>query len=706
MKNRFASIALTAMLATAPLVTTLTKGEVQSWKMYGGGPRHTFHTTDTARNPLKLDWEYKSGGGFLSQSGASWQKGVYFVPLSGGQLQAIDESTGKTIWTKVFDGERLNARPVPANDYLVVSSQSGKIYVLLSATGQLKWTYDIRSDVSFPPIVIGGIVFAATDEGLLLRLTLRGLYYTGLINLNNPLSAQPTSVAGGQVCIATRDGRVSMYDSGLRPMWHTDIEDYAVGSLCETSCGLNLISKRGMVYCFDRTTGKTNWQLNIGSDCQPGLITDGSFLYTVSMRGNLFSISPDGEVTWKTKIDGDVVSRPVVSAGKIYTGTLSRQVFCHTTSDGTQLWSARVDQSTYSGLTASNKSLLVLPRVGIGYCFSLSNGSRQWSMDTGSSGKIPPITDGENVYAAMNDGTLKSIGMSDGNLNWSKQIGREINSPPAMTGNRIITGTADEYLVCTDTDGKQLWKSYIPYYMSSPPTVAGKYAFIGTWGGEVISIDLNTGTRQWSQATNAEVKSSPSVSQRGVYIGSWDSNLYCFDYQSGTLNWKMATSYNLDHCISLGVDQGYLCAKDRIICVQLKDGVPLWFLKLDSQVVGEIAMDENNIYAITSGGYLYSIAGRNGKINWKILIDSKTSTKNLIILSDTICVTSGSLLKVISLDTGRTLWQYDCGVTISAPVCSNGKILVSTEVGSVMCFSRDDTLAGSENPSSSETQLP
>lgn len=706
MKNRIASIALSAMLATAPLVTTLTRGEVQSWKMYGGGPRHTFHTTDTARTPLKLEWEFKSGGGFLSQSGASWQKGVYYVPLSGGQLQAIDEITGKVLWTREFDGERLNARPVPANDYLVVSTQSGKIYVLLSATGQRKWTYDIEKEMSYPPAVVNKVIFAATDEGQILRLTLQGLYYTGLSNLNSQLSAQPTGVSGNQLCVASKDGKVRMFDYNLRPLWLTNVDDYAVGAMSETSCGLSLINKRGMVYCFDKTTGKTNWQLNIGSDCPSGLVTDGSSVYTVSLRGNVFSISPDGEVTWKTKIDGDVISRPVVSAGKIYTGTLSRQVFCHTTSDGTQLWSTRVDQSTYSGLTASNKSLLVLPRVGIGYCFSLSNGSRQWSMDTGSSGRIPPVTDGEDVYAAMNDGTLKSIGMSDGNLNWSKQIGREINSPPAMIGNKLVTGTSDEYLVCTDTDGKQLWKSYIPYYMSSPPTVAGKYAFIGTWGGEVISIDLATGTRQWSQATNAEVKSSPSVSQRGVYIGSWDSNLYSFDYQSGSLNWKMGTSYNLDHCISLGTDQGYLSAKDRIICVQLKDGVPLWFLKLDSQAVGEIAMDENDIYAITSGGYLYSIAGRNGKINWKVLIDSYSSAKNLIILSDSICVTSGSMMKIISLDTGRTLWQYDCGVTISAPVCSNGKILVSTEIGSVMCFSRDDTLTSSETPSSTETQLP
>ncbi len=706
MKNRIASVALSAMLATAPLVTTLTRGEVQSWKMYGGGPRHTFHTTDTARTPLKLEWEYKSGGGFLSQSGASWQRGIYYVPLSGGQLQAIDEVTGKILWTREFDGERLNARPVPANDYLVASTQSGKVYVLLSATGQLKWTYDIEKEMSYPPVIVNKVVFAATDEGLVLRLSLQGLFYTGLAKVNSPLSAQPIGVTGNQLSVATKDGKVRMFDYNLRPLWQTNVDDYAVGAMCETSCGLSLINKRGMVYCFDKTTGKINWQLNIGSDCPSGLVTDGSSVYTVSLRGNIFAISPDGEATWKTKIDGDVISRPVVSAGKIYTGTLSRQVFCHTTSDGTQLWSARVDQSTYSGLTASNKSLLVLPRVGIGYCFSLSNGSRQWSMDTGSSGRIPPVTDGEDVYAAMNDGTLKSIDMSNGNLNWSRQIGREINSPPAMIGNKLVTGTSDEYLVCTDTDGKQLWKSYIPYYMSSPPTVAGKYAFIGTWGGEVISIDLTTGTRQWSQATNAEVKSSPSVSQRGVYIGSWDSNLYSFDYQSGNLNWKMDTSYNLDHCISLGTDQGYLSAKDRIICVQLKDGVPLWFLKLDSQAVGEIAMDENDIYAITSGGYLYSIAGRNGKINWKILIDSEASTKNLIILSDSICVTSGSMMKIISLDTGKTLWQYDCGVTISAPVCSNGKILVSTEIGSVMCFSRDDTLTSSETPSSTETQLP
>jgi outer membrane protein assembly factor BamB len=229
----------------------------------------------------------------------------------------------------------------------------------------------------------------------------------------------------------------------------------------------------------------------------------------------------------------------------------------------------------------------------------------------------------------------------------------------------------------------------VPYYVNSPPAVAGKFVFIGTWGGEVVSLDSNTGQKRWSQPTNAEIKTSPSVALNSVYVGSWDSNIYSYDYQTGTIQWQMSTPYNLNQCFSLGSEQGYIPTKDSVVCVKLQDGVPLWTEKLDSQIIGELAINEDSVFAVTNNGYLYRLNGKGSKV-WSRKIDAPHISRSICIIGSYVCLTNGSILKFYDISTGKLKWQHDNnGINISLPIFSNGRLFFTTDIGSIVSLGFD-----------------
>lgn len=665
--------------------------DVQAWRMYGGGPRHTFSTSEDIKLPLKVDWEYRTGGGFFSKSGAAFHRGMYLIPLAGGELHAINETTGKEVWKLVLPDDRLVSTPVPANDFIVITTQSGKIHVLLTSSGSIKWTFDVKNTISNPPMVSGGLVYAVADNGIAVKLALQGLHLLNSYDLHSQITTQPLLTDKG-VCTATKNGLVTMLDKNLKPTWSIKSDGEIAGTICQARNYVVFLNKRGMLFCYDTDSGHFSWQLNIGNDSPAGLVSDGYQVFSSSTRGTIFAINGlNGDSNWTYKIDGDIISRPVVTSGKIYISTINKQIFCLATSDGSLLWSVRTDQSISCGLTASSKTLLALPRVGNGYCLSLNKGEASWIFNTGGIGRIPPIVDGNNVCGAFSDGTISFIDSTLGKPLWEKKLGAEISASPAMTGDRIIAGTTDETVFCLDNNsGKTIWKSYVPYYVNSPPAVSGKFVFLGTWGGELVSLETKTGTKRWSQPTNAEIKTSPSVSVSSVYVGSWDSNIYSYDYQTGTLQWQMPTSYNLNQCISLGSDQGYIPTKDQVVCIKLKGGVPLWTEKLDSQIIGELSINEDSIFALTNNGYLYRLNGKGTRI-WTKKVDTPHTSRSISIIGDYICLTTGSILKFYDISNGKLKWQYECSSPVSQPVFSGGKLFVTTDIGSLVCLSYDNT---------------
>lgn len=76
------------------------------------------------------------------------------------------------------------------------------------------------------------------------------------------------------------------------------------------------------------------------------------------------------------------------------------------------------------------------------------------------------------------------------------------------------------------TDGEILWNvKGIPIVMSSP-AIVGNHVFIGTDGGEILSIDGTTGEIVGRLPTKGIIESSPTVQDGMLFVGSRDGLVY------------------------------------------------------------------------------------------------------------------------------------------------------------------------------------
>ena len=102
-------------------------------------------------NPLGLIFDAETGtltGNFTATPipAFSMQTGFF---LSSGTLSAIDLSSHNILWTFTGDGSLVSA-PIIINEYVVIGSSSGNVYVLDAATGSQVWSGNAGSPLAAP----------------------------------------------------------------------------------------------------------------------------------------------------------------------------------------------------------------------------------------------------------------------------------------------------------------------------------------------------------------------------------------------------------------------------------------------------------------------------------------------------------------------------------------------------------------------------
>lgn len=100
--------------------------------------------------------------------------GQYSYNAMGDEIQALDVSTGKKLWSNTYRlnneegiGGRFFSPPALANHRLYLGSGSGEIYCLDASNGKTFWKEKVDSPVSFQPVIANGMVFISGDNGTL-----------------------------------------------------------------------------------------------------------------------------------------------------------------------------------------------------------------------------------------------------------------------------------------------------------------------------------------------------------------------------------------------------------------------------------------------------------------------------------------------------------------------------------------------------------
>lgn len=273
------------------------------------------------------------------------------------------------------------------------------------------WRYTERPLLEFPPIFVGGKLYAVNNSG----------------------NAFALDANTGKVLWEHRIGRLN----ASSPTYYKH-RLYIV----------NLVP--GHIVKLDANTGRIIWKhLLPGRAESSPVVIDGS-VYFGCENSQLFSLSTrNGHVRWATTLGGPVKSAPAYYGGVLYVGDYGGDMNAVVAKTGALKWQT---SSLGQGFGTSGE-FYSTPAVAFGrvyagnnddrvYSFDLSDGTLAWSYSTGGyaySGPVVASTDNSppTVYIGSFDGNVYALDAKDGSLRWSHSAGGQVVGSLSAVGNTV-----------------------------------------------------------------------------------------------------------------------------------------------------------------------------------------------------------------------------------------------------------------------------
>ena len=288
------------------------------------------------------------------------------------------------------------------------------------------------------------------------------------------------------------------------------------------------------------------------SDFHEGIV------YFSSLDTNVYAVSADtGEVIWKFRTGGPVVSTPLVHNDRIYFGSNDEYFYCLDL-DGRLIWKKHTGDIIVSSAIGIGDMIFIGNGSGYFFCFS-ADGKELWKFKTGDGIMAVPCAANGLVFIGSYDKSVYALDMN-GNLRWKFTAGertsaslimsegknafsntkRSWNEMPQFKDPTIYCASYDNHLYALDINGTVLWKFNCG--TSVPGGIGGENGtvYAGTINGTIFAIDSENGSEKWSFRTGGMVTAGAEIKDRKVYFTSFDQKLYCLG-EEGEKLWDFLT---------------------------------------------------------------------------------------------------------------------------------------------------------------------
>lgn len=273
-------------------------------------------------------------------------------------------------------------------------------------------------------------------------------------------------------------------------------------------------------------------------------------IYTTSVDGWLYALTPEGRERWQLELGGIIAASPAIGRnGTIYIGN-NRYLYA-ITPEGTILWKAELGRLVTSSPIIGRRGTVY---VGSERLFAVNpDGTIRWSFGTeGYIGNSAPALDEDGaIYVGFSNaapgGTSKMIALNaNGTERWEFHVPAPINSSPAIGADGTVYFLSKEgRLYALNRSGRLRWSKYITVFpqtslLSSPALGEDGTVYVGSDDYALYAFSPK-GEELWHFTTRAPIHSSPAVDGGGtIYVGSDDGYLYALN-PDGTLRWRLLT---------------------------------------------------------------------------------------------------------------------------------------------------------------------
>lgn len=295
-----------------------------------------------------------------------------------------------------------------------------------------------------------------------------------------------------QIYAATADGYVYAVDAqtgALRWMTQITTAGYEIRRPCHIGNLVCFVLPSAMIF-YDRYSGTPVRMIETRFATGSAAVSDGARFYVGGIDQKLYAFSPavDFEI-WKTRADGQVVSRPALMGEYLY--------FVG-------------DRGTVYACTAANKRFY-------------------WKSRRPGSVIADLATDDNGVYVASLDYSLYLLDPAFGGLRWRTRFSGPLTEPPVLTPKVAYQYSSQDGLVAVnaETVGVQQRVRWTVPNGRSVLTVDGNSVYIFTVDRQIIEVDVETGRIAASIPAPGFEYVMPTTRTVALLLASKDGRLFC-----------------------------------------------------------------------------------------------------------------------------------------------------------------------------------
>jgi len=345
---------------------------------------------------------------------------------------------------------------------------------------EVKWTFHANGQIISSPAVDGGTIFVGSTGGFLYAVDRAAGTEKWKFETKSRIASSP-AVAGGLVFFGAYDGRF---------------------------------------YAVETATGKLKWKFETAGEKQ----FSARHLHGMQPADQ---IMPDPWDFWE--------SSPVVWNGAIYFGSGDGNIYALDATTGALKWKFKTGDVVHASPAIADGMLFIGSWDSYFYALDAATGAEKWRFKTGEDTVVhnqvgiqssAAVVDG-TVYFGSRDSRMYALDEATGKAKWVYFTGGTwILNSPAVKGDKVFFAVSyggKLFAANTKTGDIVYSVDFKGWPVYSSPAIAGNMLYVGSTGGTLSAVDLNTHQMAWTFTTDAAKQNGAAFTKKDGTSGYFEA---------------------------------------------------------------------------------------------------------------------------------------------------------------------------------------
>jgi eukaryotic-like serine/threonine-protein kinase len=321
------------------------------------------------------------------------------------------------------------------------------------------------------------------------------------------------------------------------------------------------------------------------------------------------------KLRWTYQAKESIESSAAIVDGVAYVGSTDGTLHAVDLASGKARWEYKTKGPVAeSSPCVQNGTVFVGDLDGVFHAVDANTGKPRWTFQSESEIKSSPNWHDNRVYFGSYDQNLYCLSAADGKLIWKFTTDGPVHCTPSIDEGRIFVAGCDEVFRAVDVvNGKELFTLPIHAYMGASPAIRDGQVYVGTFGNEVIGIDLKKRALLWTYrhpVRNFPFYSSAAVTKDRVVLGGRDKILHCLNRLTGKEVWTFTTRARIESSPLIAGNRVYVGSNDgHLYVLDLASGKKIWDFTAGAPLSASPAASSGLLVIGSQDGALYCFSG-------------------------------------------------------------------------------------------------